>query len=347
MKIRHWCLVATLLGGLWNASSQDESGSKSKGDLISGFKEYYPIHVKPHISYLSDNNDFEEIVFDAKPTVYYSFYNNMRPVMQGSIHKPSYAVYASFQPHLRMYNGNSLPVKTPSYRILLGMQGLIKTESDDFLAWAFETGHYSNGQSGCAFAEGLTDETSECTQANRMISNRSNLSALLNRSNGNFSTNFTKLTFNYRLNDLNETNRPYRIHSFSAAYELYHKKMFGILDKGGYSDFDIGIYGRHRFELSYEFTHTYAKGFRYALGAKAELIEGAHPFVEPFRGELSFTCYPFNRDVGVYAKYITGHDDYNYRFVDSGNQFNIGITWDWFTPFEIKRAQQIQQEQHN
>ena len=246
-----------------------------------------------------------------------------------------------FQPHIRMYTENSLPVKTPSYKLLLGLQGLVKTKNNNFFAWAFESGHYSNGQSGCAFGSGLVDESVECNQVHSTINDNSDLSALLNRTNGNFSTNTTKLSFNFRLNNLSVTDKPYKVHSFSTSWELYHNKMLGVFDKGGYTDFDVGIYGRNRFNFEYEFIHTYTRRFRYSLGIKTEIIQGAHPYVKPFRGELNFTCYPFNKDVGLFATYITGHDNYNYRFVDSGNQLSIGLTWDWFTPFEIKRAEKI------
>ena len=131
------------------------------------------------------------------------------------------------------------------------------------------------------------------------------------------------------------------VHSFSAHWERYHFKMFGVFNKGGYTDFDIEIYGKNRFGFDYEYMHTLSNATRYTLSLKTEIIQGAHPFVEPFRNELNITWYPFNRDIGLYISYISGHDNYNYRFVDSGNQINIGLTWDWFTPFEIKRAQKI------
>ncbi|WP_103070542.1 hypothetical protein [Aquimarina sediminis] len=332
------CSANLLIG----QSSKDSLNIKT---TYSDFKEYYPIHVKPSISYLSNTSEFEDILFDAKPIVYYSFYNNMRHIMQNSDHKLSYAAYALFQPHIRMFSENSLPVKTPSYRLLFGFQGLVKTQNNNFFAWALESGHYSNGQSGCAFGAGLEDESEECRQIHLTINDQSNLSALLNRTNGNFSTNITKLSANFRLNNLNKEDKPYKVHSFSVSWELYHNLMFGFIDKGGYSDFDIDIYGRNRFGFEYEFIHTYTQKIRYSLGVKTEIIQGAHPFVEPFRGELNFTWYPFNRDIGVFAAFITGHDNYNYRLVDSGNQFSVGITWDWFTPFEIKRAEQIKKHQ--
>lgn len=324
-----------------SAISQNTNSSTDPDANTSAFKEYYPIHIKPSLSYLSNTNSYEDILFDAKPTVYYSFYNNMRANMQNSKNKTSHAAYILFQPHIRMYSENSLPVKTPSYRVLLGWQGLIKTKRNDFFAWAIESGHYSNGQSGCAFGPGLIDESPACEAIHQTITNQSDLSALLNRANGNFSTNITKLSVNYRINNFKKTGTPYKAHSFSASWERYHINMFGLFKKGGYTEFDITIYGKNRYGFEYEYMHTFANTTRFTFGFKTELIQGAHNFVEPFRNELMFTWYPLNRDIGLFASYISGHDNYNYRFVDSGNQVNIGLTWDWFTPFEIKRAEKI------
>jgi len=307
----------------------------------NAFNDYYPIAVKPSFAYQSNMNSKESILFDAKPVVYYSVYNDMRRNMQETMYKPSDAIYFSFQPHIRMYAENSKPVKTPSYRILVGWQRLIKTKNNNFFAWAIESGHYSNGQSGCAFLSGAVDESMECTDFHATITDESNLSDLLNRKNGNFSTNTTKLSLNFRFNNLNTFDKPYKVHSFTASWELYHNKFMGLFDFGGYTDFDINIYGRNRFGLGYEFVHVWKPKLRYSFEQKFEMIQGAHPFVEPFRSETTFTLYPFDRDIGIFASYIYGHDNYNYRFVDSGNQIAIGVSWDWFTPFQIKRAKEI------
>ncbi len=316
----------------------------------SGFKEYFPIHVKPSIGYMSSMNKYENILFDAKPTVYYSLFNNMREIMETKMYKPSYAFYLAFQPHIRMYLEDSKPVKTPSYKILFGLQGLIKTENNNFFAWAFESGHYSNGQAGCAFEEDLIDGSTECIQFHQTINDQSNLSELLNRTNGDFSTNLTKLTTSFRFNRFKSNDAPVKALELSASWIFYHNNLFGLADIGGYSDFNIDIYGRNRFGFNLEFMHNFLNKFRYTTSIKSELIQGAHPFVEPWRIELNITFYPLNKDLGFFATYISGHDNYNYRFVDSGNQINFGVTWDWFSPFEIKRSQIIQkntQKQEN
>ncbi|WP_420573258.1 hypothetical protein [Kordia sp.] len=329
MKTFLLTLIMTLL--LFSVNAQNTSDD-------SGFTDYYPIAEKPAFSYMSNMNSTESILFDAKPVVYYSVINTMRKNMQDSIHKAGNAFYVTFQPHIRMYAENSKPVKTPSYRILFGWQHMIKTKSNNFFTWAIESGHYSNGQSGCAFLVGEEDETMPCSDFHATITDATNLSDLLNRNNGNFSTNTTKLSFNFRFNELNKNDEPYKIHSFTTSWELYHNRFLGLLDFGGYSDFDINIYGRNRFGFGYEYEHQWKPKIRYAIEQKFELIQGAHPFVEPLRSETTFTLYPFNRNIGLFVSYIYGHDNYNYRFVDSGNQIAIGVSWDWFKPFQISRA---------
>ncbi|WP_298902156.1 hypothetical protein [uncultured Psychroserpens sp.] len=321
-----------------------KDSTKTKQNISnSGFKEYYPIHEKPSIMWSSNLVSFEPIFFEAKPTVYYSISNNMRYVMQNFAHKPSDAFYFTFQPHIRMYDEQSVPVKMPSYKVLAGWQRLVKTPRNNFFSFAVESGHFSNGQSGCTFDSTLVDESDACTALHATITDSDNLSELLNRTNGNFSTNLTKLSLNFRVNRFGQNNTPFISHSFSGAYTLFHNRLFGLIDKGGFSDFDIGIYGRHRFELDYEYIHTYAGKFRYSLGINTEFIERPHPSVEPWRVELFITVYPFKiNDLAFFVKYNHGHDDYNIRFVDSGNQFSVGAVWDWFKPFEIKRAEVLE-----
>ncbi|AXG71652.1 hypothetical protein KORDIASMS9_03909 [Kordia sp. SMS9] len=319
-------------------TSDTDEVSKETKNGSNAFNDFYPIAVKPALGYLSNMNSQEDIIFDAKPVVYYSIINDIIERMQSDDNKAGNAFYLSFQPHIRMYAENSKPVKTPSYRILFGWQHMIKTKSNNFFTWAIESGHYSNGQSGCAFLSGEEDESMPCTDFHATITDESNLSELLNRTNGNFSTNTTKLSLNFRFNELNGDDQPFKIHSFTASWELYHNRFFGLFDFGGYSDFDIRIYGRHRFGLGYEYIYQVKPKLRYAIEQKFEIIQGAHPFVEPVRSETTFTVYPFNRDIGFFATYVYGHDNYNYRFVDSGNQLGFGVSWDLFQPFQISRA---------
>lgn len=249
------------------------------------------------------------------------------------------AVYLAFQPEFRIYNEESKPFKTPSYKLLIGWQKIIKTNQDNFLTAAIESGHYSNGQAGSAFNTQFDDDSPEIRALYESFTDDTDLAALLNRQTGNFFTNLTRLSINYRLNKFSAQNIPQRIHSMTATYQLYHDKFLGVADFGGYNPEDIDIYGRHSVELIYEYTGYY-KHIRYTLSELATYNFGSHPSSNPLRSETSFLIYKFINDFGFMAQLAVGRDDYNYRFLDSFTRFSMGITWDWFTPFVIKPTSQ-------
>jgi len=315
-----------------------------KDEKSLNLKDYYPISQRPYISGGVGNNDYEQILFDAKPVVYYGIYNNINKALSQESIKPGYAVYINLQPQIRMYQETSKPIKTPSYKVLFGWQPIIKTNNNDFLTFAFETGHYSNGQSQGAFTEEFADESPESNAIYDTITNETNLSQILNRRSGNFSTNLSRLSFNYRLNKFDENDKPTKIHSITLSYQLYHNRFLGFLDFGGYNDRDIKLYGRNQIEGEYEFT-SYYKGMRYVLGQELFLHLDSHPSTSPIRSETRGILFPWDTDLGFFAQIDTGFDDYNYRFIDTFNRFSVGLTWDWFTPFVIKPAKKELREQ--
>ncbi|WP_417443898.1 hypothetical protein [Joostella sp.] len=307
-----------------------------KHQKASDFKEYYPIAERPYVMGGVGNNPYETMLFDAKPVVYYSIYNDIRRSLSADTITPGYAIYASFQPQLRMYNETSKPIKTPSYKILFGWQPIIKTAENNFLTLAIESGHYSNGQSKSAFSEEFDDESEESKEIYATITDDTDLAAMLNRTSGNYSTNLTRLSFNYRINDLDLDDFPHRIHSFTFTYQLYHNRFFGLFDFGGYNDEDIDLYGRHQLEFKYEYSGYINNKIRYVVGQDLYLHLGAHPSTDPYRVQTRAMIFPWDTDLGFIAQFSAGFDDYNYRFVDSYARFSIGVTWDWFTPFVIK-----------
>ncbi|MEO9501064.1 hypothetical protein [Nonlabens ulvanivorans] len=311
------------------------SVSNAQTDQLKGFKDYYPISVRPEASIGLGNNPYEQILLEATPVVYYGFYNDMRRSLNQDTITSGDAVYLSFQPHFRIYNEESKPVKTPSYKVLIGWQRIIKTDDDNFLTAAIESGHFSNGQAGSAFSTEFEDNSEESIAIYDRITDDTDLAALLNRSTGNFSTNLTRFSFNYRLNTFNEDNIPQKIHSMTATYQLYHDKFMGLIDFGGYNPQDIDIYGRHKFELGYEFT-SHLKKMRFTLSQQFDYTIGSHPSSVPYRSVTTGILYPWDNDLGFFTKFSFGRDNYNYRFVDNFPRFTVGVTWDWFTPFVIK-----------
>ncbi|MAZ71578.1 MAG: hypothetical protein CMC70_00375, partial [Flavobacteriaceae bacterium] len=167
------------------------------------------------------------------------------------------------------------------------------------------------------------------------ITDDTNLAEILNRKTGNFSTNLTRISFNYRQNKFIDNSIPKRIHSYTVTYQLYHDNFFGIIDFGGYNPKDIDIFGRHRLEANYEYTF-YWKGMRMVAGQDVFLQLGAHPSVTPYRSQTKLIVHPWNTDLGFFGQFDFGFDDYNYRFVDDFPRFSFGISWDWFTPFLLE-----------
>ncbi len=308
---------------------------KKEEQDFSAFKDYYPIAQRPYLSGGFGNNEYEQILFDAKPVVYYGVYNDIRKSLTRDSIVRGDAFYLTLQPQLRMYQGNSKPVKTPSYKALLGWQSILRTNNNNFLTMAIETGHYSNGQTGAAFSTEFEDESEEGQAVYETITDDTDLSAILNRKSGNFSTNLSRLSLNYRVNRFDAENNPKRIHSYTFTYQLYHNNFMGLFDFGGYNPKDIAIYGRHQFELGYEFTG-YCKSMRYTVGQEVFLHLGSHPSTDPYRSKTYGVLYPWDTDLGFFTAFSFGFDDYNYRFVDSFPRLSIGVTWDWFTPFVVK-----------
>ncbi len=311
------------------------AGHAQINEDYKGFKDYYPISVRPFLSGGIGNNPYETILLDAKPVVYYGLYNDIRRSLTRDTIRTGDAVYVSIQPQLRIYSGESRPVKTPSYKVLLGWQRILNTSNDNFITAAIETGHYSNGQSGAAFSTLFEDGSVDGDAIYNTITDDTNLAAILNRTNGNFSTNLTRLSLNYRINNFDETNKPTEVHSFTLSYQLYHDRFMGLFTFGGYNPNDIGIYGRSQIEMGYEFIG-YFKNMRYSLGQKVLLHFNSHPSAKFYRSESTAVIYPWDSDLGFMAQFSFGFDDYNYRFVDHFPRLSIGVTWDWFTPFVIK-----------
>ena len=314
---------------------------------FNDYAKFYPIGDNSNIRLLTSYTLQETILFEANPLLRLSFYNNFT---KGLLNKDTHtqAWYLSFKPQLRMYTDNSLPIKTPTYRVFFGTQhfyNVTDETSKKLLGFSLESGHYSNGQSGCAFSEDFADETSECDAIYTTINSSTNLSEILNRRSGNFSTNLTKIILNYRTYTLNNNSLPEKSHSISLGYTLYHDKFLGVGSFGGYSDEDITIYGKHRFIGEYEFMTVFNKNTekRYTLKQKIEYINNPHNSVEPLRLEtlLSIYLFPKSKSLGLLFSYIYGHDNYNYRFLDSGSQMSIGVTWDQFPSFALKGLKEI------
>jgi hypothetical protein len=286
-------------------------------------------------------------MFEANPFVHYSFYNDISHGLLQDKTKQLQAWYIAFRPAVRVYTDLTQPIRTPSLKFYLGTQHLFRINaaqkrSHKYWGFSFESGHYSNGQSGSSFSEKYNDGTLG-DSIYSLINASTNLSEMLNRKSGNFSVNLTEVTFNYRSYKLDTANIPRQLHSISLGYILYHRKFLGVLDMGGITNNDAAIIGRHTMSFNYEYMKA-VKRFanrRIALKQRFEYIYKTHPFINPLRMESSCVVYPFlkAKEIGIVLSYIYGHDNYNYRVVDSGQQVTLGIIWSQFPPFTMNGKQ--------
>lgn len=311
--------------------------------------QYFPIGEEPNIRWMSSYTPQESILFEANPTVRFSFFNNIADTLRKKEHH-SETWYVAVRPKLRMYTDNSLPVKTPSYRVFFGTQHMFMlpgsqpdTGKLEFISFSMESGHYSNGQSGCAFSKDIQDETLACDSVYSLITPQSDLSDILNRETGNFSTNMTEVILDYRKYKIGTDNVPISMNAYKFGYTLFHDRFLFLGNFGGHSSQDIAIYGRHRLLAGYERMDIWKwkkeTDFRISFKQTMEFIADPHEHVNPFRFESMITVYPIPASpaVGFLISYIYGHDNYNYRFVDSGHQVSFGVSWDQFPPFPLMR----------
>lgn len=305
------------------------------GQALSGFyRQYLPINTHAQLSYLSPGSELETILFDARPIARYHIYNDMAK-KNLRVEPIGRAFYISFRPHIRMYDSQSSPVRTPSYKIALGSQWSnlfpISNTKAAQLAISLESGHYSNGQPNCFLSEHILDGTSACDSIYSTISNSDNLSALINRSSGNFSTNWTELIFQYKWVKADPENYIENIsHSLRLGYTHYHDRFIIFGKFGGYSDNDIKLYGSHFFQGLYEYSSYFMfsdKPVDFLVSQSLDLVTNADPRIPKLRAVTKVVVFPFGTDLGVFAAIVNGRDNYNIRFVDDVTQFQVGFTW--------------------
>lgn len=361
-------LLSALCYSLYSYSQQPDSSEVVEAAEEPGFdRRYYPLNFYPigdelSIGYLGNlNTARESYLFEAQPVVKLPFFNTIYKNMKEpkasagatfgeKLKKATHTAYASFRPQLRMFNDASMPVKTPSYKIGIGYQHLFSLNKANefgdidqvnlkYMAIAFETGHFSNGQSGAAFDEHLIDGTPAADSLYQHINDNTDLAALLNRKSGNFSTNYTEIMVKYLQVFKVKNNYALSWFSAEAGWTRYHDKLLYMIPIGGYTQNDIVLYGKNFYHLNLEYLYRFRNQGcidRIKLNVNYEYLYKPHPSVTRSRIELITGIY-HKSNVGIYAKLAFGHDNYNYRFVDHISHWGIGLTYDLFPSLEFAR----------
>jgi hypothetical protein len=249
--------------------------------------------------------------------------------------------FVSVAPHLRlrMYVGDSNPVRPPSYLPRMDVYALARagafSDSDArYMVWAgphVTVGHHSNGQQGCTLASEQAEFDRE--EGKRTTNCRPGGSEpALNHLDGSFGLNFVRVAFPLYAQRLEGPDQKAQVsHFIEPSVDL---TLFGV-------DRDLApFYPRRRVALEYLYEHA-CDGFpvhlvcdeRRIFGAR---VEGAMRFgvedpVFSTRRPLSLDAEVWiaNQDtgVGVFLGGYVGHDHYNIAFDETIAVAQLGFFW--------------------
>lgn len=182
-------------------------------DLLAQFEKYshgYPITHDPVARWMSTKSEYEYIMVEFSPTIKFSFHNNFVKRFAHSTKLHSHAQYVEFRPQFRLYSDYSAPIKTPSYRLFLSTQHFFRLSNPfpNHAAHWFRSSVWSPKQRASKY------NGSVCEAMYDSITDDTDLSALLNRTNANYSMNLSALTVNYRLNKMGSDGYAKKTHSF-------------------------------------------------------------------------------------------------------------------------------------
>lgn len=290
----------------------------------SPFSGYMAIQEESKLQWLSPANEDEPIVFNAKPVVYYQLHNSYEELLDSAAHSAA-SLYLNFSSEFRMYSDRSTPLRTPSYRIFIGWQNSYTLGEQSLFTYLIETGHYSNGQAGCAWNNLAQDQTFPCTKVFRTINDDTDLSQLLNRTNGNFSTNLSKLGFRME----HKRKKPNSIYlNYDLIYTRYHAEFIGLIDYGGSGEQDVAIIGDGQINFGLSLSKAIFSSSDLVLRQELAYLQNSHPSIDPWRYSAHLSFYPSNWYTAFTFFFVQGHDNYNFRLVDSSTQFGVGLLWD-------------------
>ena len=318
----------------------------------------FEAHIAPHLIFFQDFSDLIEIERVG------SAFRLTRP---GKGSAKSFSATPAVR--LRMFQSQSSPVRTPSFMPRVNFQwlwatgrqqavdGLSRLTSSDrtfdgrpwlpSLAWALDEGnsvrisvhewhgslgHHSNGQDDCFFDSALPDNRTVCVlPADTRIS-----SGDINRTTGNFSTNFLRGGYNYRRSLVVRDDTSCLAECGGPTFRAKsHVGWGGELEwhPALLSDSRIApYYGRWkaeaRTELAWRDPSTPSCGSRFDVRASVKWVGRVAGNVPGLAWTAQATCYPTPRGGwGVFARYYRGQDYYNLGFLERIHGFNIGITY--------------------
>ena len=224
---------------------------------------------------------------------------------------------------LRMLNEASSPVIPPSYNPKITLQFIYlkdwMTDPEDFRAVRIGTNlvfaHYSNGQSGCFFAN-QTGTDPNCVPPQGQLP--------LNEVSGSFSTNYFRGELHGQFFfDGNVEQHSAWVVEGSGAIEVNSSA-----GPGGISEDQRRVYGKGRVGLGAE-VERYFVGNRTKLSIDLSIPYGETPALEPTLA-IEATYLPvWLSGFGAFARFVNGQDYYNILFREHVSLWLFGISFDF------------------
>jgi len=272
----------------------------------------------------------EPLVFALDYALHLPVYSDVRDKLLLGKHWAG-AATMSFEGALRMLSAESNPVRMPSYRPSLSGQVFYAVHAEYPLLLALRTSvyHYSNGQEYCAFDSTLRDTSEACFQKIRTVEN---LSASLNRINGNFSTSGWLLELHGRVHAVRQNGVVASQVSVGMGYAGVFKRMPGSLDAP-----TRALYGRGRVEAILEGKRRMGWASMTVRASVLHYVWGDSR-VPSTAGQVEAAVAPYwLTGMAVFVRYYGGRDSYNAFFVDRLQQFSAGLAWDGERPLKFWR----------
>jgi hypothetical protein len=254
----------------------------------------------------------------------------------------------TFVPHfvLRQLSGGSAPVQTPTFNPAFEFTRWVMHLDDTATvnarravrgrAWRnasltgthLRFGHYSNGQSGCLYAN--QDPDSACAVI-------PGVPETLNTTDGSFSTHYIEPALTFARLRMDSTGHERRLSSLTLGF----RQNIGGADYGGMSDELARTYGWQSFTASYVMRHRFEREGRLVMTllAQGECARGRPEPYDTCRGAVGLSAsLPSMYGFGVGLRYVGGWDYYNVGYGESlRNQFMVGIVLDHTLPIVIRR----------
>jgi len=284
----------------------------------------------------------KNLLFEGQPTVHYFFLNRLSNQIWQREGGWRWTIPVSVLFQVRMSDTTSMPVRTPSYRIrpLYAQRIRLRRNPSDRLAFSlfgigFGAAHYSNGQGGCTYLGFERTSSGDCIVTDAPLAAQSKANTI----DGDFSTSYVSLAFNWRAGRLLGSDDPVKWQYTVGAEAQVHPLN---MKPGGINAEQALEWGRHQWSVTGEFERriTLAKVLRpiRAVAGDTGVLRFSALHEQRFGGGVAS---PLNRtqleasyvadrieNFGLFVRWHSGFDYYNIQFQDRRGFFAVGVLWD-------------------